>query len=623
MLQLIACVALAGLAALVAHPWVKCLMGEADPAEIFGMSGLIGFGLVGTLTYWIGLISIPLALVVVGVALLVAGGWSGFRGGVPKVRFQLAALILLPAVAVSAWHCCALLTSADWDALAYHLAVPKIWWKAGRITEIPFIHHSYFPFALDSVVLFGSPLKWEIFQKSVSWMPTLFGYAAIFGYARRRSSPLIAWWSVAAFAYVPMVIWQAGSAYIDVAHGLHAGFALLYLLEWLVGTSGPPVLMSALLMGLACGTKYTGWQSVVVAMVMLGVAAARFAPRRIQILRAATTIVAVSLLIGGVYLARNVATTGNPVYPFMFERFGGKYWDQWRADLYRNEQQSFGVGRTESGRNWSQFAHATVGLAYQPGRYTNPGQTEGLGYPTNALGPIALLCFLLSPWFRPKVALAPWILGTAGLSLALWFVLSQQSRYCLLLLPLSLPLLISWLSGGRLTRIIAYFAVATSCVYSFGLCSYWVSLIPASSGGGRSPEIANELQHLHSFNAAVGSGRIALFDEVFGYVLNCDYVWANPGHSTLIPSEKMRDGDALVSKFRELGVNYVYVSLKWMRRERAEWFAEASALAPDWYKEAYDDPQTRWQALLADGIVRNRLVVRSAGGRSLLLEIAR
>jgi hypothetical protein len=32
----------------------------------------------------------------------------------------------------------------EWDALAYHLAFPKLYLQAGRMVEIPFMHQSYF-----------------------------------------------------------------------------------------------------------------------------------------------------------------------------------------------------------------------------------------------------------------------------------------------------------------------------------------------------------------------------------------------------------------------------------------------------------------------------------------------
>lgn len=327
-----------------------------------------------------------------------------------------------------------------------------------------------------------------------------------------------------------------------------------------------------------------------------------------------------TFLLGGAYLARNVAATGNPVYPFLFERLGGKYWNQWRADLYRNEQQSFGVGRTETGRDWSQFAHATLGLAYQTGRYINPGQTEGRGLPTGAIGPIVILVMLFAPWLRPRQAETGWILSAAVfLSLAMWFVLSQQSRYCLLLLPLSLPLLAQWLDSAKVERSLARGAVIMCTLNSVLL--YGIIVVPE--------QLQNQQlfggytrQGLRQVSGLVGNGRVALFDQVFGFDLDCDYIWANPGHSTLVPSENLSNGSELIQTLKAQRVDYVLVTLKYMPRDRAEWFESPSSQRPDWYEEAFNDPQTRWQALLVDGLMRQLLVPASNFSGSVLWKIA-
>ncbi|MFX5562759.1 hypothetical protein ABTD73_20110, partial [Acinetobacter baumannii] len=86
----------------------------------------------------------------------------------------------------------------------------------------------------------------------------------------------------------------------------------------------------------------------------------------------------------------NVVNTGNPVFPFMYSRFGGKNWDAYNAEIYSNEQATFGVSREvpEPGKRSidmpsqpSKLGAAILGLAYQPGRYTNPNPLSGFGWP--------------------------------------------------------------------------------------------------------------------------------------------------------------------------------------------------------------------------------------------------
>lgn len=236
-----------------------------------------------------------------------------------------------------------------------------------------------------------------------------------------------------------------------------------------------------------------------------------------------------------------------------------------------------------------------------------------------AIGPLVILVLLIGPWLRPRMAETGWILSAAGLSLALWFVLSQQSRYCLLLLPLCLPLLAAWLESAKVERSLARGAVIVCATYSvllFASMTTWQQLLsPRLSGGGTRHD-------LRQVSDLVGSGRVALFDQVFGFDLDCDYLWANPGHSTLVPSENLSDGSELVQTLKTQRVNYILVTLKYMPRDRANWFESPSSQRPDWYQEAFNDPQTRWQALLVDGLLRQLLVPASNFSGSVLWKIA-
>ncbi|MES1228294.1 MAG: hypothetical protein ABUL72_06445, partial [Armatimonadota bacterium] len=77
-----------------------------------------------------------------------------------------------------------------------------------------------------------------------------------------------------------------------------------------------------------------------------------------------------------------------------------------------------------------------------------------------------------------------------------------------------------------------------------------------------------EQQHVPFYEAATvingavpKNGRIALYDEVFGYFLDVPYYWANPGHSNEIPYDQMRSGHDYVEAMRRMGFTHVYVNL--------------------------------------------------------------
>jgi hypothetical protein len=498
----------------------------------------------------------------------------------------------------------------DWDTLAYHLAVPKLWVEAGRIVPIPFIHHSHFPFAFDSLFLLNlsaTGIEGQHGAKLWSVIGACYGLLAIAGFSRRRGgSPL---WAAVAFAGAPVVLWETGTAYLDVIHGLFAGLAALYFFEGVLEQKRPYLLYGCVLLGSACATKFTGLQSVVAIGIVLVLMVNR--PRALRL--TAASLAAASVLFAAPWFVRNITLTGNPVYPFLYERLGGRGWDQWRADIYRDEQQTFGVGRTATGRDLTKFPHAALGLGYQPGRYINPQQTEGGGFPMGAVGVTGLvtaLCLLVA---RRRDGLTASSLGFIALNLGMWFFLSQQSRYIItLLVPLAVLLGI-WLPTLSYRASQALKAVAgAQLVYTFLLLWQLNSSqqILAVVGGVSRERYLRENVPFYPDSVALNGlpeeSRIALYDEVFGFFLDRDYVWANPGHSTLIPHEASTSGAEYVDGLIAQQITHVYVNLRYGPPSDP---IRAVLTGQDAQIELAKDPNLRWRQLIALGLRERRLVV--------------
>jgi hypothetical protein len=319
-----------------------------------------------------------------------------------------------------------------------------------------------------------------------------------------------------------------------------------------------------------------------------------------------------------------------------FEKLGGKNWDQRRADIYTREQKSFGVGRTDGRLDPVSIGHAMLGLAYQPGRYVNPGPQEGQGMPTGAVGAAGLLAAML--WLisgksrRYELSLVGWV----GLSLAMWFVLSQQSRYLVFLLP---PLCL--LAGTAVARLASGKILAAACVLQ-ALHSLWMVNTDVVSDkvrvalGADTPQAYLEsrlgfYKAAQRLNELAKGGKVALYDEVFGFYLDVPYFWANPGHSTLIPYDSMKDGNDFADEMRKLGYTHVSFNLRAAFpsvEERRKWLGasgltgeaapyseqEMQALAGNW--------EVKYKYLVADACAKGRLGLaadpRDTGGTLVL-----
>lgn len=601
--------------------------GELDPAESIGLCGLIALGIVGLETLIIGLIPGGLHW---GVYLEGAGALLGlliaFKEMPKALKFakpagwRAAAAGGLSLALLFAWVGALGPSDAnDWDSLAYHLAVPKMWLEAGQIVEVPFIHHSNFPFAIDNLFIWG--LKWGGAAGAKTFSVLIFGLGmlTLFGLGRRLYGEKAGWWAALAFAAIPCALWESGTAYIDVGHGLYAGLGILYIAEFLQNRDSKGVLLrAAICLGLGCATKYTGLQTLFASLLVLAVGSALTKDFQ-KGLKGVGIALAAFLVLAGPWYIKNFLWTGNPVYPFFYEVIGSQNWDDFSAKIYKEEQQTFGVGREPTS-----LGHAIFGLAYQPGRYVNPGQTSGLGMPTGALGAVmagAWILWLASGRLRRYEGT---ILVITGISLLMWFVLSQQSRY---LATLGVPATI--LAGGAVARLRAGPVLAGVAVLQLGWALYIAKVFHVDPKlpvvmGRLTPEeywksTAPFAEAAKGINEAVTKeGKVALFDEVFGYFLNVPYFWANPGHSTRIPWANLDDGTALAEEMKRQRFTHVYMNLsvgvafpspdardRWLR---AAGLSDArEPFTPEERDAAFQDLRNKWRTLVAEAISAGRL----------------
>jgi 4-amino-4-deoxy-L-arabinose transferase-like glycosyltransferase len=638
LLTLVVVAGCAGVGSAIVRRWTEGL----DPALRLGVGGLVGLGLLGTLTLFVGLIPGGLHWGVYGAGAFGAAGlFLLIRSGrdlglsLPRGAGILGLLVLF---VLFLFGLCAVLAPSDaddWDTLAYHLAVPKLWLSEGHIFSVPFISHSNFPDVIDDLYVWGLTWGGQHGAKAFSLGYFLLGILAIFGFARRHYGASAGWLAAVAFASVPAILWEAGTAYIDVGHGLYAGLGIAFAALALQNEDRRKdyLILSGVLLGFAAASKYTGLQTIfLVAFVFLlfGLRGAH----RAGALKGALLVGILAAAIASPWYIKNVVNVGNPVYPFLYERFGGANWDQRRADIYRNEQQSFGVGLSEGKRDPAQIGHAVLGLAYQPGRYVNPLQTVGGGSPLGAVGVAVLAALVLWALSGRVRRFEGFVLAVAGLSFVPWFFLSQQSRYIVAIAPAAAILL----GGAAVTLGLVFGRVAIAVAVLQSLYSIWLfreakfKFQSQVVVGRVSPE---EYQTKgipfygpsRTINREVAGGKVALYDEVFGYLLDVPYFWANAGHTTTIPYDSMRDADDYVREMKRLGFTHAYINLSPAVKPpdfAQPWLASMGLnaapvpMSPAQREAALNDWQQKWTILLADAVAQRKLI-RVAGFRNGIL----
>lgn len=639
MLGVLAALAYTFAASLAVNKLAAKWLEKLDPAERIGVGGLAGLGITGLLLFFLGLIPggfewaafvLPLAALT-GAAL----GFKEFEWRVSKPDiWGLVCLGLVTLLALQALiGVLAPSTSLDWDSLAYHLAVPKIWLEAGQMIQVEAMHHSNFPFGADNLFLLGLQWGGESGAKAFMLAASLMGGIAAFGLLRRWSGPQAGWTGMLGVWGVPVLAWEGGTAYIDGLHGLYALLAVAYACEVLwpgeEDEAQIPLWLPALFLGFCLGSKFTGLQ-VMAALVGVALVGGIVKKQVVEGAKLATILTIGGLLLASPWLIRTTINMGNPVYPFFYSVLGGKEWNDWRAKIYSEEQASFGVGKDPS-----KLGHAVLGLAYQPGRYVNPRQTEGGGFPSGAVGFAALAAMAFLAASGRASAREKAMLAYSALGLLTWFLLSQQSRYLgVFVLP---PLMAAASLAGRTKNqglIPGVYAVQAGATLTVLYLLTTSSQLPVALGRVEKEEwraamvpFAKAVPQIHESVPKEGS-RIALYDEVFGFLLDRKYIWGNPGHSTLIQHESSQSGAEYVDSLKSLKVTHVYVSPQYLPAEARERFFSALGLTAG---EAYSDeeraqmepdPNLKWRWLIADAARSADLQFVGQAGPGLLFKVA-
>jgi hypothetical protein len=253
-----------------------------------------------------------------------------------------------------------------YDVLEYHLAVPKAFHDAGRITFLPNNVYSNFPLNSEMLSLFMMTLRGDAINAAFMATSANIGLAALFVAAAwligRRASPRAGIVAGVLAASVPWLTYLAGIAYVEVgmlAMGLCALAALVH--------SPSKPLLAGLLAGLSCGFKYTAVP--LIAVPLAGVAffsaaepaqpSTRRLPVRLKSLAAFSLGIAITF---SPWLVRNIVNTGNPVFPLAYSVFGARP-GTWDSELEARWQHAHGsaAGEQTDSPVWQRAFSRTLG----------------------------------------------------------------------------------------------------------------------------------------------------------------------------------------------------------------------------------------------------------------------
>ncbi len=221
----------------------------------------------------------------------------------------------------------------DGDALCYHLQVPKVFLMGGAVGFDPDLHETVYPLVTELIYAVALDFRGPVACRWVQWLMGL----ALSANVTAMSRPSLgrrAWWAGAIVLLAPAISNGMSAPLNDVAL---AAFGAAAIFAWTRLLDRPRPMAAAVagaFAGLAIGVKYPALVLVGLMSGFLWVRALRslLLDRSWTRLRSWLTLAVVyslvTIAVGGGWYLRAYVHTGNPVYPFFPQAFGGAGLDE-------------------------------------------------------------------------------------------------------------------------------------------------------------------------------------------------------------------------------------------------------------------------------------------------------
>lgn len=211
------------------------------------------------------------------------------------------------------------------DELTHHLAIPKLYARAGRIIEVPIAPYSYFPMLLD--MLYTPWLLWGA-DSIPKLVHALFGYLtglSLLAYLSRRMNVVYGLSGFLMFISIPAVLRLEHWAYVDLGVTFYTTASLLCLLRWREGKDSRLwLLLAAVSAGFAAAAKPNGFvAAALLSFLFLFISLQDPKPGLAKITIELALFAAAAALPCLPWLAKNWLQTGNPFFPLLTAFFPG------------------------------------------------------------------------------------------------------------------------------------------------------------------------------------------------------------------------------------------------------------------------------------------------------------
>jgi len=422
--------------------WLKFESGSFLESFLFGLAiglaiftyAVIGFALAGLLNRWVinlffvGMFVLAYKEVGDIIGQIKAGGKAITTLRIPSLEIVL---LLLLALQVFFNLAGASVFPSGWDSLGEHLAKAKEWNRLHSLASIPYINLAQWAQPFNVGILYGMALfiKDAILAQLIHFAFGLLTAVGVYALGKRYFSSRVGLMGATIFYTVPIVAYMSTTAYVDLGLTFYTFFAFYALVRWVSSGKKGWLLVSAILSGLALGSKYAGFPFM--AILSLGILLGGWWVKKEKswrIMRDFFIFLALGILTGSFWYLRAYFIGAHSVFPGMWQRYLLRFW-QGVKELWVSAFSHPGVSQPAFALDFS-LPQRIISLSW------NVSMHKMHGYGAMGIVFLAFLPLLIFPRFR-RSRLIKFMLFYSVLYFILWATLASVKRYLIPILPLS------------------------------------------------------------------------------------------------------------------------------------------------------------------------------------------
>ena len=425
----------------------KVHMKNSDSGERTIFSAAIGFTIIAYCIFLLGICQILYPLIIyifTGIcAILSLAGWHvsqrrwgktisptkaeqheyGSAIGFPVSTVNRFCLILL----IICLLMCMLLVLAPEtgkDALVYHIGVPKMFLEHHGIYFIPGNIFASYPFFSEMLYTWGLALRGEILPKGTHFAIAILILFSMWKFGRRyvhenrfEILPLLI------FFTIPSVFINAHVAYCDLILTFYTFVTVYAFINWFNTRQTLWLVLCAAFSGVAMSVKYGG-----LSFPFIGCLGVLWACRTNQIsnrkaVHLLLLYVLFTFITGTPFYLKNWIVSGNPLYPFFYQIFGGKGWSADQAAYYDLFLENLGMGRH------------LLDYLLLPWNLSFKSQMDSPVF-DGLMGPVFILVLPFLVGMQKKISVeVKIVMAYSFLAFLFWASSAQQIRYLIPLFP--------------------------------------------------------------------------------------------------------------------------------------------------------------------------------------------